>query len=377
MIGMFSGKPLFLLQNNVSYFKEDDPMGALILGGGIVLVILATFIINRVRNRADPRVGGGKDGKAVSPRKFNRFTLRKIANSYGLNRDQKKLLEYVLRLDAVEDPFKLLDNPALLDRHFRQAYRAIERNADTEEDAQIKLARLFSLRNTLDVTPGDGKTVSSTRQITENTAAVLSSSKESYPVKIVSVKADAILVECPRNSLGNPIRLPNGTKISLAFFTKPSSGGSFDSRVMGTIDTSRGLALQCTHSNRVKHLVQRRFRRKPIMLNCVFFLVFAEETKEGRKKITKLIADRHRHAGTVLDISVGGCSIRTTSSIPVGSRLKITIDYSEDMTINALGQVLRMNRSGAMGIIMHIKFLRLSRKAMNAINAMVFGITED
>jgi hypothetical protein len=379
MIGMIPEKPLYLLQDNISYFKEDDPLAAMILGIFIFLGIISALIINRVRNRVDPEVGGGKKSKAVSPRKFTRFTLRRIANSYGLNRNQTKLLEYIFRLDAVEDPLRVLDNPALLDRHFRQAYRAIERNADTDEDAQVRLAHLFSLRNVLDAaTPGDdGKTVSSTHQITENIAAVLSAGKDSYSVKIISAKADAVLVECPRNSQGNPIRLSNGTKISLAVFNKSSGGFSFESRVMGTtVDSPHGLTLQCAHSDRIKSLAKRRFRRKQVMFDCVFLLVFADETKVGRKKVVKLVADRRRYMGTILDISMGGCSLKTTSSIPVGSRLKITID-SGGITLNALGQVLRTNRSGATGIIMHIKFLRLPRRAMNAINAMVFGFAED
>ncbi|MDR2102892.1 MAG: flagellar brake protein [Treponema sp.] len=377
MNGMIPGKLLYFLQGNVSYFKEDDPLAAVILGSGLVLAVIITLLINRVRNRVEPGIGGGKEARAVRPRKFTRFTLRRIANSYGLNRDQTKLLEYVFRLDEVEDPLRVLNNPALLDRHFRQAYRAIERTADTEEDVQVKLTHLFSLRNVLDAAPrDDGKTLSSTHQITENAPVVLSSGKDSYSVKLISAKADAVLVECPRNSLGNPVRLANGTKISLTVFTHSSRGFSFESRVMGTVDSPRGLALQCAHSNRIKSLAQRRFRRKQVMLNCVFLLVVADETKVGRKKVVKLVADRRRHTGTILDISMGGCSVRTTSSIPVGSRLKITIN-SGGMTLNALGQVLRTNRSGAAGAIMHVKFLRLPRRAMNAINAMVFGFAED
>jgi c-di-GMP-binding flagellar brake protein YcgR len=377
MAGVFPGQYFYLLQDNIRYFKEDDPLGAMILVIGIAVTVITVLIINAVRNRVGGNVGGRKAGGTVTPRKFNGFTLRRIANSYRLDRDQTKLLEYVFRLDAVGDPLRVMNNPSLLDRHFRQAYRVIERNADSDEDAQLRLARLFALRNALDASPGGGRVVSSTSQIAESATAVLSSGRESYPVRVVSSKADNLLVECPRNALGSPIRLIKGTKISLAFFTKSSTGFSFDSRVLGTVDTSRGLALQCAHSQQVKPLAQRRFRRKQITANCIFFLVFADETRVGRKKVTKLIVDRRRFIGTILDISVGGCSIKTSSSIPVGSRLKITLDYSGDTTINALGQVLRTNRSGAMGIIMHIKFLKIPRRAMNAINAMVFGFHED
>jgi hypothetical protein len=372
MTGAFSGLSLYLLQ---TYFKEDDPMGALILVVGIGVSIVLVRIINFSRNRVAKEVGTGKAG-GVTPRKFNGLTLRRIAKSYGLDRDQKKLLEYIFRLDEVSNPEKVMNNASLLDKHFKRAYRVIERNAETEEDVQIKLSRLFSLRNAIEASQGSDNTLSSTRQIAESTAAVLSTGKDSFPVKVISSKADNILVEYPRTVLGTPIHLSKGTKVSLAFFTKSSKGFSFDSRVLGTSDTPRGLTLQLAHSNLIKSLVPRRFRRKQMLLACVFFLVFADETGAGRKRVTKLTVDRRRYTGTILDISVGGCSMKTAAAVPVGSRLKITID-SGDVTINVLGQVLRTNKGGAGGMVMHIKFLKIPRKAMNIINTMVFGFAED
>jgi hypothetical protein len=68
--------------------------------------------------------------------------------------------------------------------------------------------------------------------------------------------------------------------------------------------------------------------------------------------------------------------MKTISSIQVGSRLKIDIDYSNELLISCLGQVLRTNRKGLAGTILHIKFLKVPRKALNAINALVFGYTD-
>jgi c-di-GMP-binding flagellar brake protein YcgR len=376
MTGAFSGLHLYPLQDNISYFKEDDPLGAAILGIGIGLIIISSMIVSFLRKRVAGDVGGGNFGTLI-PRKFNGFTLRRISAYYGLNRDQTKLLEYVFRLDAVSDPLRVMENSDLLDKHFRQAYRIIEKNAESDEDAQIRLARLFSLRNTIDAAQGSGNTPPSTRQIADNTAAVLSTGRNSYSVKVISSKADNILTEYPRTALGNPIPLSKGTRVSLAFFTKSTKGFSFDSRVLGSTDTSQGLALQLAHSNRIKPLVQRRYRRKQTALVGIFSLVFADETRTGRKKVTKLIVDHRRHNGNILDISIGGCSIRTSSSVTVGSRLKITIYIADNTPVDVLGQVLRTNKSGAVGMVMHIKFLRVPRRTMNAINVLVFGFDED
>ena len=67
--------------------------------------------------------------------------------------------------------------------------------------------------------------------------------------------------------------------------------------------------------------------------------------------------------------------MKSAAPIQAGSRLKIDIQ-SEDAPISVLGQVLRSNRSAA-GTIIHIKFLKVPRRAFNAISALVFGYGEN
>jgi hypothetical protein len=367
-------KGFFLLQSP-PYFKEDDPVAAIILlvsVGALILISLAVgFIRNGIRTG-----GGGKGRTAVTPRKFNAFTLRRIANTYGLDKDQTRLLEFVFRNDAVSDPERVMKNAAILDKHFKRAYRTIEQNAETEEEAQQRLVRLFSLRNTIEGAAGnDGS--ASTNQLAENTAAVLSTGKESYSVRVISSKGDFVVVESPKNALGTPVRISKGSKVSLSFFTKSSKGFAFDSKVVGVIDTPRGPGLQLSHSGKAKPLAQRRYRRKQVNAGCVFYFVFVETVKEGRKKVPKLMVDKRRFVGTILDISIGGCSIKTSAPVQVGSRLKIEMDYSDDSTLTVLGQALRTNRTSAMGTIVHIKFIKIPRKAFNNINALVFGYDDE
>jgi hypothetical protein len=58
--------------------------------------------------------------------------------------------------------------------------------------------------------------------------------------------------------------------------------------------------------------------------------------------------------------------------------LKIEFDYSQSpVPLAVLGQVLRINRSGITSTIMHIKFIKIPRKSMNAINAIVYEYGDD
>jgi c-di-GMP-binding flagellar brake protein YcgR len=372
-MNVFSTLSLYPLQMQVSDFwksKSSSSNDAIFFIVGIVLIVIVLVVVNLLKNKGGgPAAVGGKAAPgAGTPRRFSGFTLHRIANNAGLDREQAKMLEYVLKSDGVVDPERSVNTPSLLDRHFKRTYRAIERSAATDEEAQERLSLLFATRNILEANTGGGA-VSSTRQVPDNAAAVLNVGNDSYPVRVTSTKGESLMVENPKNALGSAVRLARGTKVSISFFTKSSRGFSFESRVVGAGDSRDGPVLQIAHSSQIKHLAQRRFRRRQGVIATDFYFVYLEEG--SRKKEKKLVVDKRRLTGNIMDISIGGCSIKTNAPVTSGTRLKIEFISEEDSTVAALGQVLRTNRSGASTII-HIKFLRVPRRSMNAINAYVY-----
>ncbi|MDR2134267.1 MAG: PilZ domain-containing protein [Treponema sp.] len=347
-----------------SFYKETNSRDAIIFVTGIAVFIIILVIVNAAKGRFT--APGGRPGSG--PRHFSGLALHRLAANMGLDHNQTKMLEFVLRNDGVVDPERSINSPTLLDRHFRQAYRVIERSANTDNEAQEKFSLLFSTRNILEASLGGGN-ATSTRQIPENTAAVLGVGKDKYPVRVLSTKGENLVVENPHNALGTPIRFPRGGKAVLSFFTKSNKGFSFESRILGTADSADGPVLQLVHSSMIKHLSQRKFRRRQAALSASFYLVYVEDA--GHKKGKKMVVDRRRLTGNILDISIGGCSIKTNVSVPSGTRLKIEFAYNNGMNVAALGQILRTNRTG-ISTIMHIKFLRIPRKSLNVINALVY-----
>jgi c-di-GMP-binding flagellar brake protein YcgR len=357
----------YLLQE--TYFKEDDPLAAtmLLIAGGILVVF---FVIMNLVKRA-------QGGSTATPRRFSGFAMRRVANGYGLNKTQSKLLENVFRNDGVTDPQAVIESPPLLDKHFRRAYKRIERSTESEALVQQQMTLLFSVRNTIEATNNTTGAVMSSRQISDNVAAVLAVGKDTFSVHVLNAKGDGVLVENPRSSLGSPIKIPKGTRVNLSFFTKNSKGFAFESRIIGVKDTPKGPALQLAHAPRVKPLIQRRFRRRQTEDPCQFALVKVEDAKVGRKKVKKMIVDSRRFKGTINDISIGGCSIRSATNIAPGARLKLEFELNDVASMAALGQVIRTNRGGGTYTILHIKFLKVPRRVQNSINALVFDYTED
>jgi hypothetical protein len=330
-------------------------------------------VSNIIKHGLNAGGGGGKSGSGS--RRFSVFALHRAGKSYGLDREQIKVLEYVFKTNDVIDPERVINNSAVLDKHFKRTYKQIEKSANTDEEAQQRMAMLFSVRNTIEIAQNTSSQNSGQR-LSANMEAVLTVNQESYQVKVISTKGDTVLVDCPRNAIGSLIRFPKGTRVVLAFFTKANKGFSINSQVLGTTDTSFGSALQLSQAGSARPMTQRRFRRRQALLSCGYYTVRLEETKG--KKPPKMVVDHRRITGTVTDISIGGCSIKTNYSTPPGSRLKIELDATQSaVPVAVLGQVLRINRSGITSTIMHVKFLKVPRRAMNVINAIAFEYSDD
>ncbi|MDR1099636.1 MAG: flagellar brake protein [Treponema sp.] len=375
-MGFPKGVYLYPLQFQMQdFYKQSDPQGVIFFFIGLGVLITVLVVVNIIRKKYNPPImGGGGISGTTSTRHFSGFTLHRIANNIGLDREQTKMLEYVLKNDGVTDVERSINSPNLLDRHFKRTYRIIERSANTEEEAHERLSLLFSTRNILESASGGGDNITSTRQVPEKSAAVLSIGQESYPVKVISTKGDNLVVENPQNALGSPIRLPRGGKVILSFFTKSSKGFSFETRVLGTSDSADGPILQLVHSNQMKRLSQRRFRRKQAVIAANFYFVHVEDTGYRREK--KMVVDKRRLTGNILDISIGGCSIKTNVPVNSGTRLKIEFIHTNGVTVAVLGQVLRTNRTG-ISTIMHIKFLKVPRRSLNIINTLVFDYADE
>jgi hypothetical protein len=336
--------------------NTGSPKELLLFLGLVGVIILVVVFINR--KNASGTVGKGGPGI------FSGLAVHRMAKSIGLDREQIKMLDFVFKTDDVTDPEKSISTPALLDRHFRRAYRVIEQSASSEEEAQNKFSVLFAARNILENNVSGS--LSSTRQLKEDMTLTIANGREKYNVSIVSTSGENLSVESPKNALGSLVKFPRGTKLSALAFTKNNKGFSFDTRVIGYSNTFGPSTLQLAHSNQLKLLSHRRFRRRQIVIACNMFLVYSE----GSGKKQRLIVDKRRLTGSTTDVSVGGCSIKTKAPIQVGAKLKIEFT-DRDGNVAALGQVLRTNRSGMVTVI-HVKFLRVSRKSMNTINALVY-----
>ena len=350
-----------------------SPIQAMILISVVGIVIFVLVILNIIKNKSNiTALNEGFHPEPQIRRNYSVFALRKVVRSLRLDREKSKMLEFVLRNDKVVDPMRSLNSPNLLDRHFKRAFQALERTITSKTELDNKLAILFATRNIIESSLSTIST-SSTRQIPDNTAAVLAVGNKNYPIRVVSARGEALVVEHPMSHSGSPLQLPRGSKVNLSFFTDTSKGFTVESRVLGSTHTSHTPLLQLVHSGQIKRLSNRRFRRRQTVISTAFYLVHTEVV--GRKKENKMYVDKRMFSGSIMDISIGGCSLKTNTTLSSGQRIKIEITREDKSVVVALGEILRSEKSGA-GIILHVKFLKIPRKSLNTINAMVYEYTD-
>jgi hypothetical protein len=331
------------------------------------ILVMGVILLNvfKGKGRSGP---AGKNSGTSGPRAFSGFTLHRLTSNLGLDREQVKMLEYVMRSGGVSDPERFLNTPELVDKNFKRTYRLIERTASNDDDLNERLSVLFAVRNIIDVN-FRGSSATSSRQIPEKVPAVLTIDGVNYPVQVISAKGDTLAVDNPKRAAGSLLHPSRGSKATLAFYTKTTKGLLIDTRVMGSAEVNDVPVLQLAHSGQVKKLSARRFRRRQIIIDTGFYFVSTDA------KTKKSVVDQRRYGGKIMDISIGGCSIKTISTVTTGQRLKVEFLHNDDTTIAALGEVLRITRTGVNAAI-HVKFLKVPRRSLNSINAMVYEYSE-
>ena len=337
-------------------------------------VIIAILIIAAILKQVVklPSFNESQAALRIPKRKYSFFYFNRIANSLSLSGEQAKMLDFVLRNDGSTDPARSVNTAALLDRHFKKAYYEIEKTSKGEDELAERLAVLFATRNIIENNIGSAVTTS-TRQIPENLPALLVVKSAAYPIRVISARGDSLVVENPKNDTGEPLRLAKGAKVELSFFEKSSKGFSVNTRVLGATATADGPVMQLLHSGQIKRLSNRRFRRRKTGIVTSFFFVTVEEDDLHKSK--KLTLDDRRFSGNILDISIGGCSMQTNIPVNSGQMVKVEFTREDSSVVTALGEVLRTNRTG-MSTILHIRFLKVPRKSLNKINAMVYEYNE-
>ncbi|MBN1242996.1 MAG: PilZ domain-containing protein [Spirochaetales bacterium] len=364
---------LTLLQTR--YWKESDPKSTLIglaVLGGIVLLVLLSSIFSGRRQSAS---GSGVRSRSAGGSRFSHGDFRRAARNLGIVDEHASFLERYARELDVADSAALFRTRERLDGFFKDVYRRIDKHEESEQVAENEKATLFAIREYLTVRSTHGAPVRSSRQIQgKTTLSFILPDQSSHPSVLRSNEPGGLAVEPVLDSLGSPKRIRRGTRMTVFFYPKPRQGYSFRTKVTGYEVLGGRLAMILKHSDSVSALPARRHQRRELRAPCLFRRVAVELAGSGKHAARNVRVERMAWPGTVVDVSAGGLSLQSANPIETGNYVKIEFDPGNGQ-LAVFGSVVRMNRVRGGGV-MHIRFVKISRKAVNELLSFVYGYSD-
>jgi len=349
-----------------TYWKRTDPsenIAVYVAVGGVLLVLVLYNVI---------RYGASSS----SSHRFSRGAFRRAARAAGLSEEDIRFLEQYGKALDITDPGFVFRNPQKMDAFFKSVYRYIDKDSESEEDADGKRARLFKARENLTRSIAAGTKVTSSRQLGRGTPLTfLAPGEESYPTIIQGVEPAGIAGESVRDAYGEPLRFHKGSKLTCYFYSETHQGYKFTSRFLGVQRLGTKEIMIFAHSDAVTALPARSHARRETRVPCTFYRVAVSERVVKGKKMRDAKVSGVSFPGTIVDISAGGLGIQSANALPAGEFIKVEF-ATEGGPQSAFAKVVRMNKLKTIGGIMHAQFIRISQRSLNAILTFVYGYGE-
>lgn len=351
------------------YWKQENPAettSVLLIGLGLILVGLTYSIIKQLSS------GKGLFPSSGKPKSLSAGTFRRRAEEYGFSGGEAEFLEFYARKLGVTSPQTVFGSKGQLDAFMRNAFKYIERQAETEEMAEEQKHRLFTIREALGARSSSGASIHSTRALKAKTPLSLVTSKEAHYSTILHINdSKALYLEPPMDAFGTPIRFPFGSRLTVYFYSGKHVGYSFVTRSRGITDIDGRKFLVLRHSEKIKPLPARRYQRSEVRVSGRFYLVHLRTVREKGRTVKKAQVEKAAVAGIISDISGGGLSLQTMSPVNAGEFIKVEFDLGSG-PLYAYASVVRVSRIKS-GALMHVKFVRATRKTINQIRSAVYG----
>ena len=363
---------MILLQTQYNFLASPDRRSILIflvIAVAFVGIIVVGGLVSRRRNRNfDPE----------QRRKYGRYVFHRMAKNIGLQKHHIEILEYLIRVCSVRQPFLLFSSSGLLDDVLKKGIYALHQNTKlNEEEREHRLTYLFQIKQIIERNARRGIGVRSTIMMRAGqSVTVTTETGAQYNTRVVSNLKDMVALAAVQDDAGGQIRWPRGTRLKINFWRESDAGYAFESKVLGYDKIKGAQCVLLHHAKTLKREQQRKYRRSPIHRPCFFFPVLIVDSGAGRRSGKKAVVQAtRRYLGNLIDISAGGCSINSIYPLKPGSLCKIEFELARRQRITVFGKVKRVRKTGFRGGVMHIMFTKLSSRYLNQIYLYVYDFS--
>lgn len=313
------------------------------LGLGIVALIIVAMIGAARRSNRSSRSAAAR----AKPRKFSRNAFKKQATALGLNKIQVNTLDNLIARHPMGNPYQLFSNQPALDKLLHQGMEDIAQQVSTDKVKESQRLTLFKIKQTIERNGQRRAVLRATKELKPGQKMVLTpEGGGKFPTRLVSNLKDAMGVETPLDAAGVQTRWKKGMPVKVYFWRSNGQGFSFTSKVLGYTRIRNTMSVLLKHSANVKESQQRRFRRKELDRPCYFYPVRILTSGLGRKQVKKAFVETQNGSlGTILEVSAGGCSIKTNYPLAKGELIKVEFETSRGRDVKSFGKVVNFRRA--------------------------------
>lgn len=354
------------LLQTVFYQTGSNWLTLIVMGGIIVIVIIGLIIYSR---------GSAAALRGQGNRRYSRYFFRREAKSIGLNKNQIRLMENMIKSYHVNRPYNLLSNNQDMKITFSKFLRDTEHMQAKAEEIEARKLEIYRIRQIVDRIKTETSKLNSTKQFRLGQKVTLKhAGGNRHPSVITANLREFYCAKAPQKDNGQIIRWKKGNKIRTYIWGLDNEEMVFESRILGytTIKHISSVILQ--HINRKSEDIQRKYRRKSLKGKCSFYPVRIVAQKDGRKTVHKAIVVKNQgRLGSMIDISAGGCAIATHRPLANGDLIRISIEAGKGTNILVYGKIVGSKKLNKTRTKHNITFTRASSKNLNMINDYIYN----
>ncbi|ADN01720.1 PilZ domain-containing protein [Spirochaeta thermophila] len=356
-----------LLRYEFQFFTETDPTTNLIMILVLIGAVLLTVVVGKLTSQ---RSGGG----ARSLSGLGTFSFRRSARKIGLTRHYIRLLEGLVKKYRVSNPERVLHNSPVLDNILRREMAEIEESRLPDAEKDLRKHHLFLIKQVIEANSPRRGTLGSTRHLKpgEEVKLYLPHSRRLYLSEVAENTPTYLGIRAPLDEQGKLVKLPPGSRVHLSFVRYGTQLFSAPATVRHVSTRSSIPILYIDHLSRVPQVLKRRHKRIEFNAPTYFYKVQIVEGTGRRREA--VVNTGQRYNGTIIDLSAGGCGVRTYYPLPPGSLLRL--DFRTDLgePISAYGKVRGVTTERGKGTIMHVMFTSMSRHHLNELREIIYDM---
>ena len=341
----------------------------------VVIVVVAVLVGAVIYFVASAQRGGRSPKAASTPAKFTKGRFKRTARTYGLNQVQTRTLENLVQRYRTLAPYAVFTSPGQLNVLLRKAITEVQAQSQSDEVKQAHIATLYHIKQTIEQNAQRGTPVSGTQQLRLGQEIFITAeSGERYTSRVVARLKNVFSASVPVDEMGGQVRWKKWSTVQVFVPRGGGKGVTFPTKVMGYNLVKGTNCVLLQHTNDVSQATQRKFRRKELDRPAYFFSIQVMTIGTGRDARKQAVPQTKGALGTMLDISAGGCAVKTTFPLPSGSLVKLEFEPERRRKVTVYGKVKHVRKAAPMGGVMHIQFTRISKTNLNSINSFVYEL---